>query len=31
MMMIVIYNVNWFDYDHHQCILTPYFGEDLTV
>lgn len=25
MMMIIIYKVNWFDYDHHQCILNPYF------
>lgn len=21
MMMIIIYKVNWFDYDHHQCII----------
>ena len=25
MMMIIIYKVNWFDYDHHQCIIEPCF------
>jgi hypothetical protein len=24
-MMIIIYKVNWFDYDHHQCILSLCF------
>lgn len=24
-MMIIIYKVNWFDYDYHQCILSLCF------
>ncbi len=25
MMMIIIYKANFFDYDHHQCIIEPCF------